>query len=44
MQIDLMKENFAALKKERSTLYPASTLYPDVDYTDDQALIANTPA
>ena len=41
--IDLMKENGFTLEKTRSRRYPAQTI-TDVDYTDDIALLANTPA
>ena len=41
--IDLMKENGFKLAKERNRRYPAQTIM-DVDYTDDIALLANTPA
>ena len=40
--IDLMKENGFALKNPRSRRYPAETT-TDADYTDDIALLANTP-
>ena len=43
MSIDLMKENGFKLAKERSRIYPTQT-FTDVDYTDDIALLANTPA
>ena len=42
MSIDLMKENSFKLPKERSQKYPTQTI-TDVDYTDDIALLANTP-
>ena len=42
MSIDLMKENCFKLAKERSRRYPAQTI-TDADYTDDIALLANTP-
>ena len=38
-----MKENSFQLAKERSRRYPAQTI-TDVDYINDIALIANTPA
>ena len=41
--IDLMKENSFKLTKERSRRYPAQTI-TDVDYADDIALVANSPA
>ena len=41
--IDLMKENGFKLAKERSRRNLAQTI-TDADYTDDTALIANTPA
>ena len=41
--IDKMKENGFKLTKERSRSYPAQTI-TDTDYTDDIALLANTPA
>ena len=41
--IDLMKGNGFKLAKERSRRYPARTI-SDADYTDDIALLANTPA
>ena len=41
--IDLMKENGFKLAKTRSRRYLAQTI-TDVDYTDDKALLANTPA
>ena len=40
--IDLLKENTFILKKARSRGYPAQTI-TDVDYTYDNALLANTP-
>ena len=40
--IDLMKENGFKLAKERSRRYPAKTI-TDTDYTNDIALLANTP-
>ena len=43
MSTDLMKENGLKLAKERSRRYPAQTI-TDVDYTDDIAFLANTPA
>ena len=42
MSIDLMKENSFRLAKERSRRYPAQTIM-DANYTDDIALLANTP-
>ena len=41
--IDKIKENDFELTKERSRRYPAQTI-TDADYTDDIALLANTPA
>ena len=41
--IDKIKENGFELTKERSRRYPAKTI-TDADYTDDIALLANTPA
>ena len=41
--IDRMKDNGFKLAKERSRRYPAQTI-TDVDYADDIALLANTPA
>ena len=41
--IDKMKDNSFMLIKERSRRYPAHTI-TDADYTDDIALLANTPA
>ena len=41
--IDLMKENVFKLPKERNRRYPAQTI-TDADYTDDIALLANSPA
>ena len=41
--IDKMKDNGFKLAKERSRRYPAQTIM-DVDYTDDIAFLANTPA
>ena len=41
--IDLMKENGFTLIKARSRRYSAQTIM-DADYTDDIALLANTPA
>ena len=38
-----MKDNGFKLTKERSRRYPAQTI-TDADYTDDIALLANTPA
>ena len=43
MSIDLMKENGFTLAKARIRRYPAETV-TDVDYADDIALLANTPA
>ena len=40
--IELMKDNGFKLAKERSRRYPAQTI-TDTDYTDDIALLANTP-
>ena len=40
---DLKKGNGFTLEKERSRQYPAWTI-TDADYTDDIALLANTPA
>ena len=42
MSIDIMKDNGFKLAKERSR-YPAKTI-KDADYTNDIALLANTPA
>ena len=41
--IDLMKENYFKLAKERSKIYPAQTI-TDADYADDITLLANTLA
>ena len=41
--IDKIKENGFKLTKERSKRYPAQTI-TDADYTDDIALLTNTPA
>ena len=41
--IDKMKDNSFKLTKERSRRYPAQTIM-DVDYINDIALLANTPA
>ena len=41
--LDLIKENGFKLAKERTRRYPAQTI-TDVDYADDIALLANTPA
>ena len=41
--IDKMKDNGFKLTNERSRRYPAKTI-TDADYTDDIALLANTPA
>ena len=38
-----MKDNSFKLAKERSKRYPTQII-TDVDYTDDIALLANTPA
>ena len=38
-----MKENGFKLEKEKSKIYPAQTI-TDVDYADDIALLADTPA
>ena len=43
MSIGLIKENSLKLTKERSRRYLTQTIM-DVDYTDDIALLANTPA
>ena len=43
MSIDKMKDNSCKLTKERTRRYPTQTI-TDVDYTDDIALLANTPA
>ena len=43
MSIDRMKENSFKLTKERSRRYPTQTI-TDMDYVDDIALLANTPA
>ena len=40
--IDKMKDNGFKLTKERSRRYPAQTI-TDTDYTDDIALLTNTP-
>ena len=40
--IDKMKDNGFKLSKERSRRYPAQTI-TDADYTNDIALLANTP-
>ena len=42
MSIDLMKEICFKPAKERSRRYPAQT-FTDTDYTDDIALLANSP-
>ena len=40
----LIKENgFTFLKRQKSRRYPAETI-TDINYTDDQTLLANTPA
>ena len=41
--IDKMKDNGFKLAKERSRNYPAQK-FTDADYTDNRALLANTPA
>ena len=41
--IDKIKENGFELTKKRSRRYPAKTI-TDADYTDDIAILANTPA
>ena len=41
--VDRMKENDFKLTKEISRRYPAQTI-TDADYTDDKALLVNTPA
>ena len=41
ISMDLMKENSFTLDKERGRQYPAETI-TDVDYADDQVLLANT--
>ena len=41
--IDKMKDNSFKLKKEKSRRYPEHTI-TDADYTDDIALLANTPS
>ena len=43
MSIDKMKDNGFKLTKERSRRYPSQTI-TDVEYADDIALLANTPA
>ena len=43
ISIDFIKENGFTLKKTRSRQYLTETL-TDADYTDDQILLANTPA
>ena len=40
--IDKIRENGFELKKKRARRYPAKTI-TDADYTDDIALLANTP-
>ena len=40
--IDKIKENGFKLTKERSRMYTAKTI-TDADYTDDIAILANTP-
>ena len=42
MSIDLIKENSFKLAKKRCRRYPAQTIM-DADYTDDIALLANSP-
>ena len=42
MSIEKMKDNGFKLTKERSRRHPTQTI-TDVDYTDDVALLANTP-
>ena len=42
MSINLMKENGLKQVKKRSRRYPAQTI-TDMDYTDDIALLANSP-
>ena len=41
--IDTMKDNGFKLAKERSKRYPTQ-IFTNTDYTDDIALLANTPA
>ena len=41
--IDIIKENGFELTKKRSRMYPVKTI-TDADYTDDIAILANTPA
>ena len=41
--MDKMKDNGFKMTKEKSRSYPAQTI-TDVDYADDKALLANTPA
>ena len=43
MSIDLIKENSLKLAKERSRRYPTQSI-TDMDFTDDIALLANSPA
>ena len=43
ISIDKMKDNDLKLAKERSRRYSTQTI-TDIDYTDDIALLANTPA
>ena len=43
MSIDKIKDNSFKLAKERSRRYLAQTIM-DLDYADDRALLANTPA
>ena len=43
MSIDRMKEIGFILKKATSKWYPVETIM-DVDYADDQVILANTPA
>ena len=44
MSIDIVKDNGIMLAKERSRRYPPIQTISDADYTDDIALLANTPA
>ena len=43
MSINLVKDNGFKLAKERSRRYPAQRIM-DMDYTNDIALLANTPS
>ncbi len=43
MSIDLLKVNSFKLAKERNRRYPAQII-TDMDYTNDIALLANSPA